>query len=300
MAKVNKAQRQQLARERAEARLTAARRARARRRMLLALASVGVVVVVVATFVVVKLTSNSSASASGSSLPTGTARARILAEVTGVPTSTLDAVGQGAAAGVPARIKDGVPLTAGGKPELLYVGAEWCPFCAAERWAMVVALDRFGTFSNLGLTHSASNDTFPNTSTLSFHGSTYTSQYLTFSAVETQDNNHKQLDTPTQDEQKTMTTYDSPPFVDASSAGAIPFVDFGNKFVVSGSSYSPKVLAGKSWSQIASALADPSNPIAKNIDGAANTLTAAICTLTKNQPAAVCTGNAVAQLITKL
>ena len=36
-------------------------------------------------------------------------------------------------------------LTSGGKPEILYVGAEYCPYCAAERWAMVVALSRFGT-----------------------------------------------------------------------------------------------------------------------------------------------------------
>ena len=40
-------------------------------------------------------------------------------------------------------------LTADGKPLVLYVGAEYCPYCAAERCAMVQALSRFGTFSNL-------------------------------------------------------------------------------------------------------------------------------------------------------
>ena len=43
----------------------------------------------------------------------------------------------------------GAPLTSGGKPEMLYIGAEYCPYCAAERWAMIVALSRFGTFSGL-------------------------------------------------------------------------------------------------------------------------------------------------------
>lgn len=300
MAKMSKAQRQQVARERAQARLAEARRARARRRMLVALTSVGVVVAVVAAFVVVKLVSNPSPNASGPSLPTGAARAQILDKVTSVPVSTLEAVGQGTAAGLPVKIKHASPLVKDNKPEVVYIGAEWCPFCAAERWAMVIALDRFGTFSNLGLARSASNDTFPNTATLTFHGSSYTSDFVVFSPVETQDTNHKTLDTPTVEQQKLQTTYDSPPYVDASSAGAIPFVDFGNKYLVSGSSYSPKVLTGKSWNDIASSLADPSDPVAKGVDGAANTLTAAICVLTGNQPATVCTSKAIAPMTAQL
>lgn len=30
----------------------------------------------------------------------------------------------------------GHPLTAGGKPEVLYVGTEFCPYCAAENWVL--------------------------------------------------------------------------------------------------------------------------------------------------------------------
>ena len=75
-----------------------------------------------------------------------------------------------------------------GKPELLYIGAEYCPFCAAQRWAMVAALSRFGTFSNLSLTHSASADVYPDTPTFSFYQSTYSSKYLTFTSVETNTN----------------------------------------------------------------------------------------------------------------
>ncbi len=33
---------------------------------------------------------------------------------------------------------------------------------------------------------------------------------------------------------------------------------------------------------------DPSTPVAKDIDGAANVITAAICTLTNGQPGGVC------------
>ena len=64
------------------------------------------------------------------------------------------------------------------------MGAEYCPYCAAERWAMAVALSRFGTFSNLRLIHSSSADIYPNTPTLSFYKSSYTSKYVQFTPVE--------------------------------------------------------------------------------------------------------------------
>ena len=43
----------------------------------------------------------------------------------------------------------GSALTFDGKPGIFYYGAEYCPYCAAERWPVVVALSRFGTWSNL-------------------------------------------------------------------------------------------------------------------------------------------------------
>ena len=67
---------------------------------------------------------------------------------------------------------------------MLYEGAEYCPFCAAERWAMVMALSKFGTFWGLKLTNSSVSDFAPDTATFSFYGSTYTSKYLAFKPVE--------------------------------------------------------------------------------------------------------------------
>jgi hypothetical protein len=52
--------------------------------------------------------------------------------------------------------------------------------------------------------------------------------------------------------------------------------------------YVPSALAGLTWTQIAAAMRDPASPIARDIDGAANILTAAICTLTHGQPSGVC------------
>ena len=188
------------------------------------------------------------------------------------------------------------------------MGAEYCPFCAAERWAMVVALSRFGTFSGLSTVHSGNNagEVFPNTPTWTFAKSHYTSKYLTFTPVETQTNiptsngqSYTTLQTPTSAQQALLAKYDAPPYVASADSGAIPFIDFGNKYMLSGASYSPSVLQGKSWSQIASALKDPTSPIAKAVDGTANYLTATICKLTGNQPATACTP-VVKQLEAKL
>ena len=85
-----------------------------------------------------------------------------------------------------------------------------------ERWALVLALSRFGSFSDLGLTTSSSTDVYPNTPTFSFHGSTYSSQYLAFDGVETTSNvpnadGYAALDTPTAEEQALQGKYDAPP-----------------------------------------------------------------------------------------
>ncbi|HEX4541203.1 MAG TPA: DUF929 family protein [Acidimicrobiales bacterium] len=232
---------------------------------------------------------------SGGSKATATtpAPADVVQAATNVPPGTLAAVGVG-----PSGIQAPKPttgnqpaLTSNGLPEVLYIGAEYCPYCAAERWLMVVALSRFGTFSHLGATESATNDVFPGTKTFSFHGSSYSSPYLVFTSVETQSNQPSgngfaPLQQPTAAQQKLLQQYDTPPY--SQSSGGIPFVDFGNRYIVSGASYSPQVLQGQSMSAIAGSLADPSNQTAQNIDGTANILTAAICQLTNNQPGQVC------------
>jgi thiol-disulfide isomerase/thioredoxin len=37
-----------------------------------------------------------------------------------------------------------------GKLLVFFMGAEYCPYCAAERWAIVRALQRFGRWMNAG------------------------------------------------------------------------------------------------------------------------------------------------------
>jgi hypothetical protein len=286
-------------REKIAAQRAAARRAEQRRRILIASGSVVVVLAIVVAFVVIKLNSKPS-SGSSSNGPTGAALASVVSGVTSVPASTLDkvAAGSGQFTGKIQTISPaGTALTANGKPEMLYMGAEFCPYCAAERWAMIVALSRFGTFSGLSTVHSSSSDVYPNTATWTFYKSTYTSSYLTFTSVETTTNvadsssasGYVPLQTPTSAQQALLTKYDAPPYIDSAHAGSIPFIDFGNKYVSLGASYNPQVLAGLSWSTIAADLNNPNSTVAKAVDGSANYITAAICQLTGNQPASACT-----------
>ncbi|MEN3307830.1 MAG: hypothetical protein V7603_4032 [Micromonosporaceae bacterium] len=266
---------------------------------MIAGAAVAAVVLALGVLVVVKLTSRHTTGVAAPAASASPADAAVLAAVNGVPAAVLDQVGAGKVTALPAATTGQAVLSDGGKPLVVYLGAEYCPYCAAERWAVVVALSRFGTFANLGQTHSSSTDVYPDTATLSFHGASYTSQYLTFQGVETQSNQpegngYATLDTPTAQQQQLLAKFDAAPYVPANAAGSIPFLDFANQSVVSGASYSPQLLAGKTAAQIAAALSDPASPIAQAVDGAANAFTAQLCQLTHNQPAAVCTSKAAA------
>ncbi len=237
--------------------------------------------------------------------PSTAAASDVTAGVTGVPAATFDTVGVPNGLVAPHPLPEGTPaIEAGGKPLVLYVGAEYCPYCAAERWPLAVALSRFGTFSDLGQTESAGiPEAYPHTPTLSFHGSSYTSPFITFQGVETATNRlgitgYGKLDTLTQAQQQLFAKYDAPPYV--TTATAIPFVLIGNRYVFNGAQYLPDALRGHTAAQIAAALHDPTTAIAQAVVGSANLLTAAICTVTDQQPTDVCSSPAVTAAATKL
>jgi Domain of unknown function (DUF929) len=270
--------RQKLAERRA-----AERRAAVRRRLLLAGGSVAVVLALVATLIVVKLTQSPPHTAPAASAGT---TSQVQQQVTSVPAATFNAVGAGSATGL-TTITGQPALTLDGKPEVLYIGGEYCPYCAAERWAVAAAVSRFGTLSGLSLIHSSPTDVYANTPTLSFAKASYTSKYLAFVPVEWYGEatdastpfGHVYLQHPTAQEQALFAKYGD---------SAIPFLDIGNRYILPQVQYIPSALAGLTWTQVTAAMRDPSSPIAKDIDGAANIITAAICTLTHGQPAGVC------------
>ncbi|GAC1362346.1 MAG: hypothetical protein NVSMB44_17570 [Ktedonobacteraceae bacterium] len=180
-----------------------------------------------------------------------------------------------------------------GKPELFYMGAEYCPYCAAQRWPMIIALSRFGQFGTPPTPIISSESSVPS---YSFYKSTYTSQYVDFVPVEVQDNqtSPQQLEPLSPDQQLLVNKYDAPPYTQ--SSGSFPFMDIGNQLVSSGSFYLPDVLIGNSYQQIADQIKDPTSKTSQNILGSANYITASICSITQNQPASVCTANPVPQI----
>jgi thiol-disulfide isomerase/thioredoxin len=207
--------------------------------------------------------------------------ASVISTITSLSGAELDQVGQGSATNVLTKV-NGSPLTgAGGKPVVFYYGAEYCPYCAAMRWPMIIALSRFGTFSGLSATTSSSTDVYPNTVTFTFHGATYTSDYIEFQSVESTDRNQNPLESPSTPQQALISKYDT--------SQTIPFVDIGNRFVIPHASYQPDALQGMSWQAVADALKDPQSTQAAAVLGSANLITAAICSLTSNQPSTACT-----------
>jgi len=208
----------------------------------------------------------------------------VQSQVTGVPASVIDAVGTGSGlVKAPSKLS-GPTLTADGKPRVLYVGAEYCPYCAAERWGLVNALSRFGTFTGLTTTYSSATDVDPDTATLDLHGASYTSTYISLTAKEIRDGDNKPLDT--------LDAADNSLFTSIGGSG-FPFIDIGGKYAVTGESYDPGILKGKSHAQIAAAMSDPNSRIGQATVGLANYLTAAICASTTNQPTTVCTAAGV-------
>jgi hypothetical protein len=141
--------------------------------------------------------------------------------------------------------------------------------------------------SGLSLIRSSPADVYAGTATLSFEKAHYSSKYLAFVPVEwfgeTADPGtpfgHAYLQQPTAQQQALFARY---------GGGSIPFVDIGNRYLLPQVQYVPSVLAGLNWTQVAAAMRDPASPVARAIDGAANVITAAICTLTHGQPGGVC------------
>ena len=194
--------------------------------------------------------------------------------------ATLNRVGAGNVLTPPTAISGHPPLTANGKPELLYIGAEFCPFCAVERWSLAEALSKFGTFSNLGEVHSAVDD--GNYASLDFYKSSYASKYLTFTPIENEDRNQKPLESVTSAQNTLWKTL-------SGGTQGFPFIDFGNKYLIAKTApLDPSVLGSMTQAQIAAQLNDPSSKIAQTVSGGANDDIAAICAMTGNQPANVC------------
>jgi len=162
-----------------------------------------------------------------------------------------------------------MPLAEDGKPIVFFMGAQFCPFCAAERWAFVRATSRFGTWTGLG--------------PLSSQAGSYRSDLVSLHHKEVADLEGNPLQPLVGIEQDLVNRYDP--------SGGFPFVattgDPGQYTV--GLSYSPALLQGRRFADVqADVGADSTTPASRAVNGEADAITALICRLTNNQPATVC------------
>ena len=225
----------------------------------------------------------------------------LLQSISRVDPAVLVAVGSGGVTNLFTALPNAPALVdANNLPILFFVGSESCGPCAAERWSLVVALSRFGTFGHLPLFVTGTGPATTQFSTFTFIGATYTSRYIALAGFEEADKAGKPLETLTTKGLQLLNTYDAPPYVTASQKGGIPWLDVANHYAMQGSSYSPALIVGLDWGHIATRLSNADDPVARAIIGSANYITAAICKATSMQPASVCSAAPIAGMVKEL
>jgi hypothetical protein len=246
-------------------------------------AGLAMVALVIAAVVVLFLArggdSGGEATAASGSIPAGTAGAQGLSEA---QTVALDQV----------RRKSTEPLLDAGKPLVFFMGTEWCPFCASERWALVEATSRFGTWHGLGELHSRNGeDYFQALPTYDLTGATFTSEYIGV--------RHKELDTVDGDPLEKLGSLEQGLVDENDQWGGIPFLVAGGpggRYTVE-LPFSPGLLQGQTFAELRKGVADEAaNPAAEAIDGQADAITALICKLDGRQPASVCAKGSIPTL----
>jgi Domain of unknown function (DUF929) len=269
----------------------------ATRRRLVVIAAAGALLVAAATLVTARLTAGPQTDPALAGLIRAVTTVPLGPSVPGLPASASSASAYSStltftAGGLTA--VSGPPLTRGGKPEVLYVANGYCPYCAMENWPLIVALSRFGQFTGLTTSRSPEFEHIAPVDSWTFYGSRYASPYLSFVPVEQYSNvlvnakanpdaraSYRKLQSLTPAQQALFARYDK--------SRSTPFLDFGNRAAQTGSGpIPPQLMTGKSWPQLAAALRQPGTELGAALLTEADSLTAELCRLTGDRPAAAC------------
>jgi thiol-disulfide isomerase/thioredoxin len=190
------------------------------------------------------------------------------------------------------RRKSDEPLLDGGKPMVFFMGTEWCPFCATERWALVEATSRFGRWSGLReLLSRNGEDYFPSLATYDLTRATYTSEYITL--------RHKELTTVDGDPLQKLGSFEQKLVDENDQWGSIPFLFAAGpsgRYTVE-LAFSPGLLQGETFAELREGVATGApTEAAEAIGGQADAITALICKLDGSQPASVCAKGSIPAL----
>jgi hypothetical protein len=267
-------------------------------RRYVALGLIILAIVLLGTLVLVR---DNAAPGSSSTVETFNAAPSSLISSLDVPGSVYDAVG------VTSTTTPVTPLQStrssqqwqkavnGGRlPVVYFYGAEFAPYAAAQRWPLILALSRFGTFTNLGLMQSSATTAFPDLSTFTFWDVGYSSRWVVLQSVERYSSlnptggGYLSLEVPDAREAAAVSQY-------APSSDTFALTDIANRYVLSGSAFSPAALDGLTQDQIAGYLnlASTAAPLTQARVSAANEVTATICAVDGDRPGSVCESRGV-------
>jgi hypothetical protein len=150
-----------------------------------------------------------------------------------------------------------------------YLGAGFCPWCAAERWPIIEALKHFGTWEELKQDKSADrNEPFLNLPTYNFSGAKFKSDYVEFIGKEFQDRNFQDLDHFTDADNTIIDNYNL--------QGVIPFIFVGGRFIRIGSGPKPEQFVGLNNDDVKKQLEGKNTNLARAIEEEANYIAALI------------------------
>jgi len=175
-----------------------------------------------------------------------------------------------------------------GKLLVFFMGAEYCPYCAAERWSIVRGLQKFGQWDGLKQTISAARDEpFLNLPTYDFTKATYTSPHIEFVAREVKDREFKPLQKLLKTEEKLVRKFNP--------KKEIPFLLVGGRFMQIGPGFTPKIFIGHTFRQTETELKKVESEIRKTIDDEANIIAALLCV--SGLPPELCKETGLAELV---
>lgn len=268
---------------------------RPRRNLYTARAAGGLVAVAVIAFLLVSILGGKGSHTAPPAKGTYRLPAAALSELNNVPVSLLLKNAETSNVNQvtpPDMLPPNAPrLRSNGHPEIIYIGTPFCASCAGERWALVIALSKFGTFKNLSGT--TSSDIHPGGPTFSFYGATYTSKYLSFVTDEQSPVSVKRSAgfyenslTLSEQEHNIMTAWDVAPYT--TQSGSVPFLYIGGKFLLSGFQYDAGTLWKMSFQATAKMMTSGTTAVSKHVEAAAGFLVRDFCALSHQQPAAVC------------
>jgi len=178
-------------------------------------------------------------------------------------------------------------LRQGGKPEMFFAGALYCPHCAVERWAIVKALQGFGSFS--GQRSTTNGDGVP---TFDLTHATYHSRYVAFVARDIQDQQYHPLQSLTGQQQALFNRYDS--------TGSIPLVLVGG-YAMSGSPIDSSEAQGRSFTNVQQALRQGKHDnFVHDVNDESTVITGLLCHADGMQPASTCNRGPVRSVVREL